>query len=220
MAKWHGYLGGGATGVAVVVAGYLVWSFLAARDASEAPKAPGAVPATPENVTILDSRAETAAATQEDVDEPQSAAARAPQFDLVRIEPDGSALIAGAGGAGAAVVIYLDGEAIGEATAGGDGRFVSLLDIPPAAQPRLMTLATRQAGAETFSEAEIIISPFGSDPAEIAMAKSAGSEPAPARGAEPGRRRGRGDDGRTGHRGHGGRDAATGRGRTGSGRGL
>ena len=97
-----------------------------------------------------------------------------PTFDLVRIEPDGSAIVAGEGAARAPVRIFLDGGEIGETTSGSDGRFVSLLRIPPSRQPRLMTLATGLADTEVFSKTEIIVAPFG------AVDKAAPDEAAPA----------------------------------------
>ncbi|WP_417524207.1 LysM peptidoglycan-binding domain-containing protein [Marinovum sp.] len=104
-------------------------------------------------------------ATQDETPDTDTAEAPAgllpPTFDLVRIEPDGSAIVAGAGSARAQVRIFLDGGEIGEATSGRDGRFVSLLHIPPSRQPRLMTLAMSLAEEEVFSKTEIIVAPFG-----------------------------------------------------------
>lgn len=126
------------------------------QDAGSEPANAGAPNTDPEPATA-----------QQDTPEPDTATAEAtsgllpPTFDLVRIEPDGSAIVAGAGSARAQVRIFLDGGEIGEAIAGRDGRFVSLLHIPPSRQPRLMTLAMSLAEEEVFSKTEIIVAPFG-----------------------------------------------------------
>ncbi|SEA74212.1 LysM peptidoglycan-binding domain-containing protein [Rubrimonas cliftonensis] len=52
-------------------------------------------------------------------------AAATPRFDVVRVEPDGSALFAGVAEAGAEVEILIDGAVVARAQAGEDGGFVA-----------------------------------------------------------------------------------------------
>ena len=53
-----------------------------------------------------------------------------PAFDTVRVEKTGEAVIAGTAEAGSEVVVKLDGQTIGTATANGEGAFVVVPDAP------------------------------------------------------------------------------------------
>lgn len=108
-----------------------------------------------------------------------------PTYDLVRVEPDGSALVAGEGAPRAEVTIYLDGDEIAETLAGTDGKFVSLMDIPPSRQPRLMSLSMTVAGARIFADTEVIVAPFGPTPQAPAADTADGPPPVVIAAAEP-----------------------------------
>ncbi|TNF23070.1 MAG: LysM peptidoglycan-binding domain-containing protein [Rhodobacteraceae bacterium] len=96
-----------------------------------------------------------------------------PTFDLIRVEQDGAALVAGKGAPRAEVTVFLDGTAIAETRAGADGKFASLMDLAPSPQPRLMTLAMTVEGARIFAETEVIVAPFGPKPAPLAETEPA-----------------------------------------------
>ena len=55
-----------------------------------------------------------------------AAATEAPSFDLVRVEPDGSAAVAGTAAPGAKVTIYADGAPLAEVEADAEGNFVAI----------------------------------------------------------------------------------------------
>ena len=94
------------------------------------------------------SEARPAPAVAPDATEPQDAVA--PILDLVRVAPDGQAVIAGRAQPRQQVEILLDGAVVGSAEAGADGAFVAVLETEPAAEPREMRLrvpATAPKGA-------------------------------------------------------------------------
>jgi nucleoid-associated protein YgaU len=89
-----------------------------------APKMESAKAETPKIVAPAKSEAKSEAKTEATID------ADAPSFDTVRVEPDGSAVIAGRAKPGAEVTAKLNGEAIGKATANAEGSFVVVPDQP------------------------------------------------------------------------------------------
>ncbi|MCE0504758.1 LysM peptidoglycan-binding domain-containing protein [Roseivivax sp. GX 12232] len=102
------------------------------------------------------------AATDEDPAADDSASTETPpSFDLVRVSPDGNAVIAGRATPGALVTLYLGGAHVGEAEADASGSFVFLTDLGTSAAPRVLTLSERPEGAEEerFAEAEVILAP-------------------------------------------------------------
>ncbi|MXX89253.1 MAG: LysM peptidoglycan-binding domain-containing protein [Boseongicola sp. SB0665_bin_10] len=98
-------------------------------------------------------------------------------FDIVRIELGGSAVIAGRGVEGGAVVtLYLNGELVGEGDADGTGNFVIFAELGVSDQPRELTLTeTRLNGAILDGSSSLILGPVA--PMQIASeAESAGDE--------------------------------------------
>jgi len=75
----------------------------------------------------------------------------APTFDIVRVEPDGSAVLAGRAAPGATVSILDGGTSIGETTADGRGEWVFLPESPLAPGARELSLSAR--GGQTSSSA-------------------------------------------------------------------
>ncbi|MEC3862153.1 LysM peptidoglycan-binding domain-containing protein [Mesobacterium sp. TK19101] len=94
------------------------------------------------------------------VEDPQVALSPVPpRFDVVRVEPTGSALIAGVAISGAEVAVLLDGMEQARAETDTGGRFVSMLDLGTSDKPRILTLRMF-AGDETVdSEDEVILAP-------------------------------------------------------------
>ena len=119
---------------------------------------------------------ETAEAPTEDLADP---ALVPPAFDVVRIEADGGALVAGQAPAGALVVLRLDDAPLLEAMADAAGQFVVLFALEPSAEPQLLTLEAQLAdGRVTRGEDQVILAPRM--PAIAALA-----EPAPEAAPEP-----------------------------------
>ncbi|AXX97532.1 LysM peptidoglycan-binding domain-containing protein [Profundibacter amoris] len=87
----------------------------------------------------------------------------APKFDVVRLEPDGSSVIAGLAQPGEEVTILLDGKEVARATADSQGNFVSLLTVPPSDTARVVTLSVPGEGdAVVASDDSIILAPVTS----------------------------------------------------------
>jgi hypothetical protein len=112
--------------------------------------------------------------------------AAALQFDTVRAEADGSAVVAGRAAPGQSVSIISDGVAVAEAVADGRGQFVALLSLGASAVPRVLTLAARGVdGAVQSSEQSVILVPRVAEAASAELAEvatgqveSAAAEPA------------------------------------------
>lgn len=84
----------------------------------------------------------------------------APSFDVVRIEPDGSSVIAGNATAGAPVTIMLDDTEIGQATADAQGNFVAMLSLPANTDAQVLSLSAQPSeGAAVVSTDSVIIAP-------------------------------------------------------------
>ncbi|MEO8532062.1 MAG: Ig-like domain-containing protein [Deltaproteobacteria bacterium] len=97
----------------------------------------------------------------------------APSFDLVRVEADGSAIIAGQAEPGATVEVMIDGVALATASADSTGKFVTFTDILPSDLPRGLSLSVTTEGTAVASDQTVIVAPFAAVKPELA------SEPAP-----------------------------------------
>ena len=74
----------------------------------------------------------------------KKAAASAPTFDIVRVEKDGSTVVAGRAAPKARVQVLLDGEVLGEITADERGEWVFVPDAPLPAGPHEMAIRVLQ----------------------------------------------------------------------------
>lgn len=106
----------------------------------------------------------------------EAAAAVAPGFDLLRVEPDGSVVIAGHAMPGAAVAALAGGTVLGEAQANADGEFVVLLDEPLApGDYQIMLQATQPDGTVTPSVQTAVVSvPEKADEQVLALVEEPG----------------------------------------------
>lgn len=103
-----------------------------------------------------------------------------PSFDSYRVEADGSAVVSGRAAPLAIVSVLVDGVAVAQATAGGDGSFAALFTLVPNAQPSLMTLeVTLEDGSTQASAQSVALGPIAG-PVTIAAAP-----PEPAAMPEP-----------------------------------
>ena len=106
-----------------------------------------------------------------------SAAAPAPagpSLDTVRLEPDGSGLVAGRADPGSTVEILLGEETVAEMTADADGNFVAFLALAPSAEPRALSL--RDSDGD-LSDETVILAPTGAAPEEEQVAAFTSAEP-------------------------------------------
>lgn len=93
--------------------------------------------------------------------DPVDAPVIAPSFDVVRIEPDGSSVIAGNAAPNAVVTILLGGAEIGQATADSQGKFVALLNVPSQTEAQVLSLSVQQADdVLVVSNDSVILAPL------------------------------------------------------------
>ena len=96
----------------------------------------------------------------EPVSEPAPAPKSQAAFDIVRVEPGGSTLIAGTVVPGAKVTLLMNGAVVGETTADGNGGFFLFADLGPSDEPRVLTLQeTWLDGTTVEAPASVILSP-------------------------------------------------------------
>lgn len=114
------------------------------------------------------------------------AAPIAPSFDTVRVEPDGSALVAGRAAPGAAVSIRVDGVEISTAAADASGGFAALFNLPTSTLPRMLSLVVVLADGTALPSADSVAlaatsAPVGAvEPAGVAATQAApAQDPAP-----------------------------------------
>jgi len=151
-------------GALLAVIGYGVWRADQSPPPDEPEPAPGAgheaAPAT---------AAESAPAHAPDGGAP--AVPPAPTFDLLRVEPDGSAVVAGRAAPGARVTVLGEAGPLAEAEADASGEFVAIFRAPPGAGPQALSLeAEAPDGATTGSEDMVVLLPA---PAEAAPEEAA-----------------------------------------------
>lgn len=83
-----------------------------------------------------------------------------PVFDLVRVEKDGSALVAGSGLPAAVMSLRIDGEEIVSVPADGAGKFVAMFNLAPSEAPRMLGMVMVLAdGTEVRSSQTVAIAP-------------------------------------------------------------
>ncbi|SOB95973.1 LysM peptidoglycan-binding domain-containing protein [Stappia indica] len=80
--------------------------------------------------------------------------AAVPSFDLMRVEPDGSAVVAGRSEAGAIIALLANGEVIGRGIANAAGEFAIVLDQPLKPGAHAVTLETRDADGKVLNESQ------------------------------------------------------------------
>lgn len=104
------------------------------------------------------------------------AASASPSFDLVRVEPDGSLVIAGRAVANARVELLIGDQTIGEATAGADGDFAIVLDKPLEPGDYQISLRATPPGGTpaTSPETAVVSVPKTPDGQVLAMVEAPG----------------------------------------------
>jgi hypothetical protein len=129
-------------------------------------------PVQPETAETPDSAPETTEAAEatpeETAPEPAPVLPDAPSFDVVRIEADGTTLVAGQAVSGSDVDILLNEAVIHTAQPGSDGKFAAFLSIETSDQPRVMALLLRLGEVSVRSTDQVIIAPAPTVVAEAA----------------------------------------------------
>lgn len=111
--------------------------------------------------------AEPPAAAEDPAGKAEVFVLQAPELDLVRVDSDGAAVIAGRAQAGVRVFVLLDGKVLTELEVPPGGEFVSLADIAPSSEARVVSLRAEHDGQRSASEATFILAPAG--PLDVAQ---------------------------------------------------
>ncbi|WP_101340998.1 LysM peptidoglycan-binding domain-containing protein [Cereibacter azotoformans] len=107
-----------------------------------------------------------------------------PAFDVVRIESDGSALVAGRAQRGAEVTVLVEGEEAASTTADAANRFAVMFTLPADEQPRRLSLRMLlEDGTEHQSRGSVIVAPILAPRDRLAGADDPAAAAAPV--AEP-----------------------------------
>ncbi|MDN5789131.1 MAG: hypothetical protein L0H65_19180, partial [Pseudorhodobacter sp.] len=189
MAAWRNIGTGSKVAAAVAAAALgigLIALFLSLRAPLPEPiPEPAAKAPAPETAPIAEAvpapkeTAPVAAAPPLSAPEPSAANAEPPRFDVVRIEKDGAALVAGRAVPGSEVSVLVDGAVVVSLAADGTGGFAAQFTLPQSAKPRLMTLLMRLAsGQEIASQEQVVLAPADVVPPSDAEVAVLGQAPA------------------------------------------
>ena len=111
------------------------------------------------------------------VPEPAAAPAAdlAPSFDVARIEPDGSAVVAGQAVAGSVISLMVNGSEVATATADASGKFVAMFTLPQGGAGQLLSMVARLPdGTEVVGAGQIAVAAVAAPaPTEVAAAEVA-----------------------------------------------
>lgn len=170
MAIWSGLGSSGSTvataaaATVVVVGGVVGWQVLRPDAPLDVPVEIAAVPAdAPESVVPKDA--------PEAVTPIPTPSVTPPSFDVVRVDADGNALVAGRAEPRAKITVLLDGTQISTADVDGGGSFAAFFDVPHANQPRVVSLMMAIDGKDPIkSEATVILAPSVAVVAEVQTA--------------------------------------------------
>ena len=95
-----------------------------------------------------------------------------PVFDLVRVEQDGSALVAGSALAGATISLKVTGAELAAVPTDGQGKFVAMFNLAPSAAPRVLSMSMALPdGSVVPAEATVVIGPTIAPVAVATMAQ-------------------------------------------------
>ncbi len=132
----------------------------AAEAVAAAPEATEAAPAepAPEAVAAEDAAGTDAVAAVSDL--PPAVQVEPPSLDLVRVEQDGSALVAGSAEPASDLSLRVTGQEIVAVPADGQGNFVAMFNLAPSPAPRVLSLVMELPdGTEVPAEGTVVIAP-------------------------------------------------------------
>ncbi|HWK65631.1 MAG TPA: Ig-like domain-containing protein [Rhizobiaceae bacterium] len=121
---------------------------------------PAQLPAAPQEDALakpLSDSEQPSAPAKPEKQIPAAEKAVVPAFDVVRVEPDGSVVVAGKAEAGASVEMLVGERVIGTAKADGSGDFAIVLDEPLKPGDYQLTLRSSTPGAATVASAETAV---------------------------------------------------------------
>lgn len=151
--RTRGYILAGLGALALAILAYFAWP-----DATDIAVVDGAGDA--EEAAVVETapvvELETADPAPAEVAE-APAPAPSPEFDVVRVEPDGTALVAGRAEPGATVSVEVDGETVMETEADAGGNFVAMMSLGESDTPRVVSLKAQNAEGDEDGSAQSVI---------------------------------------------------------------
>lgn len=111
--------------------------------------------------------------------EPVTTALGAPALDTIRIEPDGTAILAGKAEPGSNLSVRLDGQEIERATVDRSGAFALFLTLPFSDVPRGLSLTAERDGQTAQSEDYLLAALPEPKPVHVAQAQQEEAEQEP-----------------------------------------
>ena len=192
MTIWSDIGTGGRVAAGIAAAALLALGLYAAFGRSLEVTSPAALstPQVSEPVEPAEpSAADDVADVPEDDPDPVAEAAAAPiapTFDVVRVDGEGNALIAGRAAPSATVEILVGETVVETTTADASGAFTSLFTLDPSDDPRTIRLASRDGEVLAESADTVIIAPFAGvdQPSEVAEATVTEGQPPSEGGTE------------------------------------
>ena len=128
--------------------------------AAPAPTPDPAVDAVPEGVPAASDPA------------PAAADPVLPSFDVVRVSPEGDAVIAGQAEPRSEILIRVDEAQAASTLADAQGKFVALFTLAPSAMPRILTLQSVLADGKTLASVESVVLAPTPVPPPVALAEA------------------------------------------------
>ena len=95
-----------------------------------------------------------------------------PSFDVVRVSPEGDAVIAGQAEPRSEILIRVDEGQAASTTADAQGKFVALFTLAPSAMPRILTLQSVLADGKTLTSADSVVLAPTPAPPPVALAEA------------------------------------------------
>ena len=136
-----------------------------------APKPVAAAAPAPSPAPAADVAAESAPAASDPA--PAVADPVLPGFDVVRVSPEGDAVIAGQAEPGSEIQIRVDEVQAASAMADAQGKFVALFTLAPSALPRILTLQSVLADGRRLASADSVVLAPTPEPPPVALADAA-----------------------------------------------
>ena len=103
------------------------------------------------------------------VDAPVATVLSAPVLDVVRVDAEGAALVAGSGQVGSVVIVLLDDTEVSRAEIGPNGEFVIFLAVPPGEKAQVLSLRAELDGQARASEESFILAPVAAPAPQVAL---------------------------------------------------
>ena len=138
---------------------------------TEAPEPVAAAAPAPTPDPAADVAAESAPAASDPA--PAGADPVLPGFDVVRVSPEGDAVIAGQAEPRSEIQIRVDEVQAASAMADAQGKFVALFTLAPSALPRILTLQSVLADGRRLASADSVVLAPTPEPPPVALADAA-----------------------------------------------